>query len=421
MRRALERYGASVVAILALGAVAVVTGSYILLQQRLSNPFQERYEMKGEFAATSGLTPGLGQAVNVAGVKVGTITDVELRDGRALVSMEVDPGELPRVYANARAVLQPVTPAKDLEVALFPGGKPARVISPGGTIPVARTDVPVDSDELTALLDRDTRDFLETLVSSGGDGLRDRGRDLRALLRALGPTSAQLEDIGAALADRRAALRRLVHNLAMLTRAAGAKDRELADVVEAANATVGALAGEDVALRQSIARLPGTLAAARRTLGRTPPFADELGRAVNALQPSARRLPSALRAARPLVDTAVPILRNRVRPFVRETIPLGRDLQPAIRDLNIQTPHLTSAFAVLQYVGNELGHNPPGDNEGFLFWTAWLFHNLSSAVSTEDAHGAAARGLALTSCESFVDFPDLAPVLQLIVDPLPTC
>ena len=420
MKKALRTYGQYFVAVVILAAIGTACSLYIVLQQRLRTPFQDRYEMRAEFRGSSGLTPGLGQPVNVAGVKVGTISGVELRDGRAVVSMDIDPAELKEVRANAQAILQPVTPGKDLTVELFPGRRPARVISPGGLIPLAETRTPIDSDDLSNVLDRDARDFLDILVTTGGQGVRGRGEDLRRLFKALGPTTKQLEQIGGALADRRRQMRRLVHNLGLVTRAAGAKDRELAQVVDAANATLGALAGEEAALRASIERLPGTLSAARRSLRNIQPFANALGPALGALEPTARRLPATLRSAAPLVAEGVPIVRDRLRPFVRATIPVARELRPTTRDLSRQTPNLTSAFSVLQYVGNEIAHNPPGDNEGFLFWNAWFFHNVASALSTDDAHGAAIRGLAITSCDSVAD-PTLGPLIEIITGPNPAC
>ena len=40
----------------------------------------------------------------------------------------------------------------------------------------------VNTDEVIAMLDVDTRDYLRTLLDAGGQGLKDRGQDLRALL-----------------------------------------------------------------------------------------------------------------------------------------------------------------------------------------------------------------------------------------------
>src|SRR5919205_93185 len=206
--------------------------------------FQKYYTVYAEFTQTSGLTPGLGQPVNVAGVRVGTISGVDVRNGHARVSMQIKPGKLKHVYTNAHATMVPNTPVKDLVVEVAPGGPPARVLREGGTIPVARTTPQIESDELTAALDTDTRQYFRALIGGLGVGTRGREKDIREFLKNLGPTAEQLRPLGDALVARRVALRRLVHNLGILAKAAGSKDKQLAEVVVSANRTFGALAGQ---------------------------------------------------------------------------------------------------------------------------------------------------------------------------------
>ena len=405
MKRQLRLYGRWVVAIVFLAAMAAVAGGYILVHQRLRTPLDKRYTVYADLASSSGLAPGLGQAVNVAGVRVGQISGAKIVNGVARIALEIDPGKLPHVYDNASAALIPNTPLKDMLVELVPGGPPAHPMPSGGVIGVAHTDPPVDSDELTSALDADTRDFFDLLVGDAARGVDGRGQDLDHLLRALKPTARQVRTIADALAARRHELRRLVGNLALLTQAAGTRDRDIAQVVTAANATLQAVAGEDVAVRSSLDKLPGTLAAVRRSLPDVTAFANQLGPTLDRLQPAAQRLPGALRAAGPALDVAEPVLRTKIRPLVRSLQPLARDLRPAVSHLNAVTPDLSTAFQVLNYVVNETAYNPPGDNEGFLYWTAWFAHNAASMLSVEDAHGGMWRGLALIQCSSLTGQP----------------
>jgi phospholipid/cholesterol/gamma-HCH transport system substrate-binding protein len=249
--------------------------------------------------------------------------------------------------------------------------------------------------------------------------MRGRGEDLRAVLRALGPTAADFRRLASALAARRQELRHFVHSYARLARATGDRDGELAQVIDGAEQTFGALADEETALRQSLRLLPATLAATRSSLGHTTQFAGELGPTVEELRPSARRLPAALRVGRPLLDDARRFTHGGLRPLVPRLQPLARDLGPVTRDLSAVTPSLRSAFAVLAYVANELGYNPPGDNEGFLQWFAWMVHNANSAFSAEDAHGAVARGFLAVDCQQLVGNPELSPLLDALLGALP--
>lgn len=422
LKRQLERYGKWLIAIGILMAVAIVCGGYIVLKQNLKLPWKDSYNVRAEFEATSGFTPGLAQPVNVAGVRVGTITDTELKNGRSLVTMEVDPSKLERVYQDAHAVLVPNTALKDLQINISPGSPKAGVMKENGIIPVARTTPPVDSDELTNALDADTRQYFQALVSGVDRGTRGRGEDLRQLLETLGPTTEQIEELGDVLVARRKALQRMVTNLARLSRAVGSKDRELVQLVRSSNATLGALASQEAALRESVSRLPGTLSAARTSLRNITSFAGELTPALQQLTPTVRKLPSALRSLDPVVREAEPMIRTKLRPFVREVQPLVRGRGATARVLAQTAPVLTSLYKSLNYVANEAAYNPPGDNEGFLYWLAWFGHNASSFLSTEDANGSVWRGLAMMDCSQLNQLsPQLAPLLATILGPLPTC
>ena len=50
-------------------------------------------------------------------------------------------------------------------------------------------------------------------------------------------------------------------------------------------------------------------------------------------------------------------------------------------------PSLQDALQVFDYVTNELGYNPGGRDQGYLYWMDWFFHNWDSVFSTGDANG----------------------------------
>src|SRR5436305_7416499 len=117
----LRRYGRSFAILMALVITGTAAGFYILLQQRLPNPFQTFFSVNAEFSSASAVVPGLGEPVNVAGVHVGEITGTSLQNGRGIIHMEIDPSKLKLLYANAHADLVPNTPLKDMQVNISPG------------------------------------------------------------------------------------------------------------------------------------------------------------------------------------------------------------------------------------------------------------------------------------------------------------
>lgn len=416
----LRRYWAELAAVLAIVAISVPVFVYIIDHQRVRFPWEEVYVIKGEFSSAQAVTPGQGQNVTVAGVSVGEITDVRLKDGLAVIEMEIKPGELDAVHRDATMLLRPKTGLNDMSVELDPGSASAPKVADGGTIPVAQTLPNVNADEVLASLDSDTRAYLRVLIEAGGAGLEDRGKDLRRILKASQPALERTERVTAALADRRAKLRRLVGNLRLLSETTAAHGTQLSELVGASNATFTALAAEESSLRATFARLPGTLSEAEVALRETGAFAARLGPALDRLRPAARRAGPILEQIRPLLREGEPIVRTQIRPLVRAARPLVADLPATLRDLEAVTPDLSNAFRVLNYVVNELGFNPPGSEEGYLFWLAWFTHNANSILSIEDSHGVAWRGQLITSCSSAQAQPALNPLIALVAA-LPTC
>jgi phospholipid/cholesterol/gamma-HCH transport system substrate-binding protein len=419
LARQIRRNIRALAAVLFLVACAAAVGAYVLAHQRLHFPWQSRYALIGEFSSAQAVTPGQGQTVTVAGVKVGDITAVNLRNGVARVTMEIDPGKLPAVHTDARMLLRPKTGLQDMSIELDPGSDSAPRLPAGGVLPVARTLPSVNMDEVLAGLDADTRDWLVALVDAGATGLHGRGVDLRAILKAGAPTLQRTRQVTQAILGRRRDLATLVSDLRTLGDSVAGKDRQLATLVDSGDATLTALARHDAALDQTLRLLPATINQAHKTLLSAQPFAQRLGPALTALSPAVRRLAPAAQQLDPLLRDALPAAQ-RIRRLSREAQPVAADLGPTLGNLSAVTPRLSQAFRVLQYVTNELGYNPPGSEEGYLFWTAWFAHNAASLLSLEDAQGTVWRGALLLSCSSYAVLQQTAPLLAGVLT-APVC
>lgn len=397
--------------------LSTIAGIYILTQQRVRLPNEERYSIRVAVSNAGAVAPGFGQAVTVSGVKVGLISAVELRDGIAVITASVDPSKLPRVYSNASAILAPKTPLKDMELDLAPGGPPAEPLRDGGMIPLNRTGIPVDADELSAALDSETRDYFRILLSAAGVGFKDRGGDFRAILRSSRATVGQLRRINAAVAGRRRDLSALVSNLNEVAGALADESPSLARLIESGNTTLEVTGSENAALGSALVELPPTLAATRKTLGSLRSLSSQAAPAFDALVPAAKATPDAIEAGDPLLTRSEPFLRDDVRPLVRDAQPFARATRPTIERLSSVTPSLTRVFQVLKYVENELAYDPPGEQKPYLFWVAWSAHNVSSAFNVGDANGAILRGVNLFGCNTVAANPNVNALANLIAAP----
>jgi len=389
----------SLLSLVVMFAAGLVAAGYVLLHERLSLPLHPTYDIRAELTAADGVVPGLGQPVNVAGVQAGSITGAKVSGGMAVLTLQLNREQIPHVYTNAAVTLEPVTPLGDVELDLSPGGPPARTVPAGGLLSGGDTVSPVRLEDLLHSLDADTRGWLSSLIASLGQGTAGRGADIRATLAALGPSAAQVRQIAAALATRRRELAHLVHDLAVITRAASG-DRQLARLVTAGDQAMHAIAAQSAPLSRAVALMPGTLGTLDTTLGHLRTFADQLTPTLQSLLPATNRLPAALAAVRPFAREAATALRTSVRPFVAAAAPEVSRLAPAAAELTGATPYLTSSLQVFQYLTDELAYNPGGANQGYLYWMDWFFHNWDSVFSSGDANGVSPRADILANCNA---------------------
>jgi phospholipid/cholesterol/gamma-HCH transport system substrate-binding protein len=75
-------------------------------------------------------------------------------------------------------------------------------------------------------------------------------------------------------------------------------------------------------------------------------------------------------------------------------------LAQASQALGKATPGLKTGFTDLNSGLNALAYNPPGADEGFLFYVPWLNHNLNANYLLQDAYGPMRRGIVLVSCST---------------------
>jgi len=406
VKLAIRKHWRDFVAIIALFVVAAIVVVIILGNQRVTLPGwvpvvgKDFYEFSGEFTTAQAVTPGQGQSVNVAGVKVGEIDSVVLVDGRAVIGMKVDDPDV-TVHRDATLLLRPKTGLKDMTVELDPGSDGAPALPEDGTIPISQTLPDVNLDEVLSALDSDTRTYLQLLLGGAGDGLRGRGADLGDTIRTIEPTAAKLRRINEGLAARRRNVARSIHNFSLVAQELGDKDDQLARFVTDSNAVLRILGDQEASIRATLRVLPAALRDTQDALGDTRDFADELGPALQRLRPAARELGPALRDVRPFLQDSTPILRDSVRPLVRAARPLVNELEPALRDLDAAQPDLLASFRVLNSALDALAYNPSGPaEEGYLFWLSWLNHLSASLFSTQDAHGPVRRGLIVANCEA---------------------
>src|SRR4051794_4880780 len=416
MRRAIGAHLRDFVAVVGMLLLAFGIAGYILTHQRLRIPFLEDkpFAVWVEVNNAQGVTPGQGQTVRVAGMRVGDVGKVELRDGRARIRMDLDSEYHDLVRQDASVLLRPRTGLKDMFLSLDPGSRTRPAVKEDGLVPISSALPDVNADEITRMLDTDTRAYLKLLLNGAGKGLAHRSGDLREVFRRLGPLHRDLALLNREVVKRKHNLARLVHNYGQTISRLGREDNSLTALVSNSGKVFARLAGEAQRTSAAVARLPSALRQTDTTLGRVRELGQVAGPAFRALRPPIRRVDDANRELLPLAQKGEPVLREQVRPLVRVARPFVEDVRPAARNLAKASPDLRESFHELNRFFNIAAYNPGGAeplsgdlgrdrarDEGLLFWLGWVSHNTGSLFSTADASGPFRRAVALASCSTY--------------------
>ena len=382
MTKAIRDHFRDFIAIGALLVAGLLVTGYILSQQQQPYPSwvpflgDDRFELKAELSSAQAVIPGQGQTVNIAGVKAGDITDVQLENGRAVVTMLVEAKYADVIHDNASVLLRPRTGLQDMTLELDVGTQNEPLVNDGDTIPEAQTQANVQPDQILATLDGDTRAYLQLLLQGAGEGLGGRGKKLSATFRRFEPLAHDLARIGGALAKRR-----------------------LAEFVDSSDQVLGAFAHQEGSIREALQELPSTLRATRSALQSGDKLSAVLGPASTDLIPAAQALRPALKQARPFFEQTTGPIRDRIRPFARAAQTPVRHLKQAAQPLATTTRGLRGSFTELNTLGNALAYNPPGSaEEGYLFWLAWLNHDSNALFFSQDAMGPMVRSIVMFGC-----------------------
>jgi phospholipid/cholesterol/gamma-HCH transport system substrate-binding protein len=391
------------IAIAVLAVLGVALTLWIFTQQKAALPSwapfvgEDLAHLTGEFTAAQAVTPGQGQGVDIAGVQIGRVTSVELEEGRAVVGMDVEPEYLELIHPDATLLLRPKTNLNDMVVEIDPG-EAAGQIEDGHNFPLSRTEPNVNLDAFFATLDADTRQYIQLLVAGGAKGIGGRGRQLSGAIRRFQPFVHYVADLNRAVARRRRALARTIHDFGLLTTELARRDAQIERFVSSSREALGDFAGQQASIQQALVELPSTLAAAEAGFAGSDRFARAARPALLKLIPQAQALGPAFEASERLFEqTTVPI-RDQVRPFTRQIRPVLNHLEQGATPFDKTLRGFGNSLGAFNSFLNELAFQPKGSRESYLFYLPWLNHNVNNTFNLPDAAGPLGRSLIMISC-----------------------
>lgn len=315
-----------------LGLLVLVLASALILTGRGLPAGGPGRTLHADVAEIRGLRAGA--PVRVAGVAVGRVEGIELRDsGLARVTIGLG-DDAPALRAGTRLRIHPrVFLEGGYAVQLEPGPPGGAELADGAVLPAASTAASVPLPAVTGTLDAATRDGLRG-VARELDRALARSGDARRLARSLSPMLRDATALArAARGEDPDDLRGLLRSAAAVTAALDAEDGRLAGTVVGVRRVATAAAGEERALRATLRELPGIAdraPAALRAVRRARPTVDAL---LRDLDPALRAAPSALRAADGTLRQAGALAAPAELPaLLRDARPLVRELRPGAED-----------------------------------------------------------------------------------------
>jgi phospholipid/cholesterol/gamma-HCH transport system substrate-binding protein len=202
-------------ALAAVLALALVGGALAVIRSAHSN---NRLSLTAYFTSTNGIYPG--DNVRILGVPVGRIVSIEPQPDRAKVSFWIDDEYKLPVDVKAAILSPAIVTARAIQLTPVYSGGPT--LQNNAVIPLNRTMVPVEWDDLRAQLDKLSQSLqpsrpdgvsnLGAFINSAADNLRGQGNNIHQSI-------VNLSQAISALGDHSGDLFGTVRNLAILVQA----------------------------------------------------------------------------------------------------------------------------------------------------------------------------------------------------------
>lgn len=313
-------------------------------------PLQSHDELRGVFSSANQLREG--NPVRTAGIQIGEVTAIEKGpDNTSVVTMRLD--RMDGLHSDASLAIEPrLFFEGNFYVNVKPGTPAAAPLRSDATIPLARTSVPVQLDQVLNVLTTPTRDALNSSVKQmaiGLGGSRSEGTGsggLRRAARELDGALQSFEQVAhAAQGTRPGDLRRAVGSTSDFTSQLARDPAALARIVTNFDRVSGALAANDKALSAGIRELDGVMRAAPRSLASLDSALPVATRFADALRPGLRAAPQALHKTNRMLRQIAALVRPRELPALLDA------LEPVASNLPALEQRLRELFAQLTPVG----------------------------------------------------------------------
>ncbi|NMI00556.1 MlaD family protein [Pseudonocardia acidicola] len=377
--------------------VCALVFGYLWTNAGGSIPFvtQPGYRVSLALSKVDNLVPN--SDVRSAGVKIGKVESVDVKDDSAVVTLDIDPGQAP-LHEGATVTVRNKTLVEEtyLDVA---DGKGAQY-DDGAILPASAGRTSVQLNDVLTSLDQPTRDALGSAVRAAGlttQGTRD---DIASAVSGLGAIGREGGTALDALAAQSDDLAKVTGNTTALLKALDTGQGRIAGLVQNADRVTRAVAQNRGDLESVLRQLPGVLDSAKdasgslKTLsGSLAPVASNLKAAAPDLSAALQELPATsadLRGLLPALDQTLdraPDTLDRVEPFTDATRNLIPAVQADLSDLNPALGYLRpyGKDTALWFAGlsQSLGASGDGNGTALRVFVVLNEKSLNSPVNSQ--------------------------------------
>lgn len=291
----------------------------------------------------------------IDGRQVGKVSDLGLKDGKALVTITIDDDAAP-LHTGTTTRIEWVSAVGERVLSVNPGPTSNAEIPEGSYVEAVSTQVEVD--QVLTALDAKTRKRVASLVGRLQTTVDGRESELNDTITQASGTVDALGEVLRAVGADGPAIRAIVRDLSALLGTTADRREQVSASVADLSAVADAVAGEQKALSAMLKQLPSTLDTATTTLGKVPAASEQTIGLLGDLEPSTRRLRSVSRnlapvlvdlrptvaELRPLLDSAdellgrTPALLDSSHAVLPDLSGMLSDLNPAIAFIRPYTP-----------------------------------------------------------------------------------
>ncbi|MGI8411645.1 MAG: MlaD family protein [Solirubrobacteraceae bacterium] len=295
----------------AVTVLALLVAVFLAYNANMGLPFVPTKQLKVDIDNGSNLV--VGNDVSEGGFRIGSVAalkPIELPSGRVVAQLTLALNEAHGdVPVDSTVAIRPRS-LLGLKYVDLEKGTSRQKIADGGTLPISRTKVPVQLDDVFNTFDPRTRTSIQGNLAGIGDTVTGRGAELNDTIHSLPELLTHLQPVAHYLADPSTQLTWFLTTLDRFVRVVAPVADVGAHLFTTMASTFEAVSRDPAALTTSIARSPSTLDVATASLRAQQPFLVDFATLGQNLTPATAELRAALPDINPAIEVGTRTLRR---------------------------------------------------------------------------------------------------------------